>query len=283
MVNEESSSMTETASTHLPDGDAVVQICRGQLSFGNFVLFQDLSLSLGSQSGPSIAALIGTNGSGKSALANVISGYYRLGRGSVMIGGEDVTSLSPVQRSLRGVRRSFQSVAGISGMTLLSYAMLGWEPAWPRGLFQTVLRLPRAQRQERRSADATFESLCQAGLEAYADKPLESCPYGVRKLADVVRAIGCAPGLVALLDEPTSGVSQSERSAVSSVVRSALSRGGWKLVIVIDHDVAFIRELCDMSVVLEAGKVIATGRTSEVLAQERVAVSFAGVRDRPPS
>lgn len=89
--------------------------------------------------------------------------------------------------------------------------------------------------------------------------------------------------MVALLDEPTSGVSQSERSAVSSVVRSALSRGGWKLVIVIDHDVAFIRELCDMSVVLEAGKVIATGRTSEVLAQERVAVSFAGVRDRPPS
>jgi ABC-type branched-subunit amino acid transport system ATPase component len=99
-------------------------------------------------------------------------------------------------------------------------------------------------------------------------------------VADVVRAIGTAPGTVTLLDEPTSGVSQSERGTVRDVIRSAFGRGQSELVVIIDHDVAFVRELCPNSVVLEAGKVLASGATADVLAMERVAVSFAGVQDR---
>lgn len=101
----------------------------------------------------------------------------------------------------------------------------------------------------------------------------------MRKVADVVRAIGTAPGTVALLDEPTSGVSQSERGTVLDVIRSAFAQGQCELVVVIDHDVAFVRELCPSSIVLEAGSVLASGTTEDVLKMERVAVSFAGVKE----
>jgi ABC-type branched-subunit amino acid transport system ATPase component len=165
-------------------------------------------------------------------------------------------------------------------MTLLSYVTLGWEPAWPRSIAQTVVAWPGARRHERDTAEQTRELLRDVGLAEYFDRPLESCPYGVRKIADVVRAVGTAPGTVALLDEPTSGVSQSERGTVMQVIRNAFDRGMCRLMVIIDHDVAFVRELCPTSVVLEAGRVIAEGPTDDVLAMERVAISFAGVGER---
>lgn len=263
-----------------PDEGAVLTISDAALRFGRFELFNDLSLAFGREGRADIVALIGTNGSGKSALANVISGYYPLASGKIKVGEKDVTSLPPLERALHGFRRSFQNVATIEGITLLSYVMLGWEPVWPHGLLDTVLRLPHARREERRIAEAAFEALATAGLDAYWDRTLEACPYGVRKLADVVRAIGSAPGKIAVLDEPTSGVSQSERGKVAEVIRSALAHGGWELVIVIDHDVAFVRELCATSMVLEAGKMLASGPTAEVLSLDRVVASFAGFRGK---
>lgn len=258
----------------------MLRVARGELSFGQFALFKDLSLSLGDVGTPSIVALIGTNGSGKSALANVISGYYRLSSGSVEIGGRDLTRMRPTQRAQNGVRRSFQNVSGIGGMTLLSYVTLGWEPVWPQPIVNTVLGRRKARRYEREVAERTMALIAEVGLSEYYDRPLESCPYGVRKIADVVRAIGTAPGTVALLDEPTSGVSQSERGTVMDVIRHAFASAQCELVVIIDHDVAFVRELCPSSVVLEAGKVLASGATDEVLALDRVAISFAGVAER---
>jgi len=258
----------------------MLKITGGELRFGRFQLFSDLSLSMGEVGQPSIVALIGTNGSGKSALANVVSGYYRLSAGSVLIADRDVTRLGPAQRARQGVRRSFQNVSGIGGMTLLSYVTLGWEPVWGQPLLNTVIGRPKARRAERDGAERTLALLVDVGLGEYFDQPLESCPYGVRKVADVVRAIGTAHGTVALLDEPTSGVSQSERGIVLDVIRSAFASGQCQLAIVIDHDVAFVRELCPSSIVLEAGKVLASGRTEDVLQMERVAVSFAGIKER---
>jgi branched-chain amino acid transport system ATP-binding protein len=256
---------------------SVVEVSDGRLEFGRFRLFEDLDLTIGDLAEPSIVALIGTNGSGKSAFANVVSGNYRLSAGRVSIDGQDMSRMTPQARTRRGVRRSFQNVSGIRGMTLLSYVMLGWEPTWPRRVLGTVVGLPGARRQEVAIAERTRDLLESVGVAEYADRLLESCPYGVRKIADVVRAIGTAPGNVALLDEPTSGVSQSERGTVMQVIRDAFGAGTCRLIIVIDHDVAFVRELCPRSIVLEAGKVIAQGPTDEILAMERVAISFAGL------
>lgn len=258
----------------------MLKVTGGELRFGRFQLFNDLFLSLGDVGTPSIVALIGTNGSGKSALANVISGNYRLSAGIVEIGGRDMTRMRPAARARKGVRRSFQNVSGIGGMTLLSYVTLGWEPVWPQPIVSTVIGRLKARRYEREIAEQTRALIADVGLAEYYDRPLEACPYGVRKVADVVRAIGTAPGTVALLDEPTSGVSQSERGTVIQVIRRAFADSQCELMVIIDHDVAFVRELCPASVVLEAGKVLASGATDEVLAMDRVAISFAGVAER---
>jgi branched-chain amino acid transport system ATP-binding protein len=261
-------------------GAPMLKVTGGDLRFDRFQLFDDLSLSLGDLSAPAIVALIGTNGSGKSALANVISGNYRLSAGTVEIGGRDMTRMRPAARARNGVRRSFQNVSGIGGMTLLSYVTLGWEPVWPHSIASTVVGRLKAHRYERNIAEQTRSLIADVGLDEYYDRPLESCPYGVRKIADVVRAVGTAPGTVALLDEPTSGVSQSERGTVMDVIRRAFAENQCKLMVIIDHDVAFVRELCPSSVVLEAGKILAAGPTDEVLAMDRVAISFAGVSER---
>lgn len=275
--------MTGAVRDRAADASPVVEIRGGQLEFGRFQLFDQLDLVFGSMAEPSIVALIGTNGSGKSAMANVVSGNYRLSGGTVMITGRNMTRMRPAARARAGVRRSFQNVSGIRGMTLLSYVMLGWEPEWPQPIVNTVVGRMKARRFERETAERTQALLADVGLGNYCDRPLELCPYGVRKIADVVRAIGTAPGTVALLDEPTSGVSQSERSTVTDVIRRAFGDAKCQLLVIIDHDVAFVRELCPTSVVLEAGKIIATGPTDKVLAMERVAISFSGVSEQQPS
>src|ERR1019366_2056986 len=96
----------------------------------------------------------------------------------------------------------------------------------------TLIASPKARRHEREIAEWTRALIADVGLGEYYDRPLESCPYGVRKIADVVRAIGTAPGTVALLDEPTSGVSQSERGTVMEVIRRAFADSQCDLMLI---------------------------------------------------
>ncbi|MDA8282958.1 MAG: ATP-binding cassette domain-containing protein [Actinomycetota bacterium] len=218
--------------------------------------------------------IVGPNGAGKTTLANVVCGYYHPSTGRVAIYGTDVTRAAPARIARLGVGRSLQSVGRVQGITALQFLSLGLETRWPVGLVHTVLGTPAGRRAER-WARATATSLLQEmDLARYGPVPLEDCPYGVRKYVDVLRTL-VGRARVVVLDEPTSGLSNDERSEMHDLLARWTSDTPTTLLL-IDHDVGFVRGLCSRSVALDAGKLVAAGATDEVLADPRVIRSFTG-------
>ena len=239
--------------------------------FGDLTVLDDVHMSV-DRGG--LVGLIGSNGSGKSSLLNVVSGYYQPAEGRARIGGVDTSSLTPDEVARLGVGRSFQNIGSLRELRVGEYVMLGLEARWPVRRLQAILGLPGSRRAEREARETVRDWTSRAGIDRYHDTPLKHCPYGVRKIADIVRAVIAAPRLL-LLDEPTSGVAASDREMIADLIRS-IGAGEDRAVVVVDHDVEFVAGLAESLVALAAGRVIADGPTKEVLDDPAVIETFLG-------
>lgn len=222
-----------------------------------------------------IVGLVGSNGSGKSSLLNVLSGYYRSSKGTIALRGEDVTGLRPIQMTRRGIGRSFQSVGSFRELSVLEFVLVGREPTWGSHPILDVFGVRAARRKSVEHRDRAMDALRQVGLSASADARLDRCPYGVRKIADVVRA-AVAGAQVLLMDEPTSGVGALGAESMGDLCRWFMDSAGGEAVLMVDHDVGFVRALCPRIVALSEGRVIADGLSADVLSQPEVVRTFLG-------
>jgi ABC-type branched-subunit amino acid transport system ATPase component/ABC-type branched-subunit amino acid transport system permease subunit len=221
--------------------------------------------------------LIGANGAGKTSLLNVVCGYYRALEGKVRLAGEDITNLPSHRVIGKGVARTFQSPGQIVDLTVLDFVLLGFERRWSGPIVGSLVGDPRSLRAERDFRTEALELLRGSGLEAYSDVRLGQCPYGIRKLADIVRAVA-GKSQVLLLDEPTSGMSAGDRPRIREFIRQH-QQTSLATVLLVDHDVDFVSDLCAELVVLAAGRVIASGPKASVLANPEVIRTFVGRRD----
>lgn len=222
-----------------------------------------------------LLGLVGANGSGKSSLLNVLCGYYRSSSGTITLQGNDVTGFRPSQIARLGVGRSFQSVGSFRDLTVLEFVMAGREPSWNSPLIGDILGSRRARRTDRLNASRAQEALEQVGIASSARNRLSDCPYGVRKIADVVRA-AIAGATVLLMDEPTSGVGAMAAESMADLCRWFMDVAGGHAIVMVDHDVSFVRSLCPRIVALSDGQVIADGRADDVLADPEVMRTFLG-------
>jgi branched-chain amino acid transport system ATP-binding protein len=222
----------------------------------------------------SAVGLIGANGSGKSSLLNIISGYYKPSSGRVLVNGQETTGLSPDRVTARGVGRSFQSIGRMQDLMVREYVALGLEPVWKVGRVASMFGLPRSIRAEREALDASDQLIRDFAVDQYAHTVLRECPYGVRKIADLLRAVISEPSVL-LLDEPTSGVAASDRQMIARLIGQWRSRSTCSLVLV-DHDVSFVAELVGEMVALSAGRVIGAGSPTDVLTDPQVMATFVG-------
>jgi ABC-type branched-subunit amino acid transport system ATPase component/ABC-type branched-subunit amino acid transport system permease subunit len=221
-----------------------------------------------------LLGIIGANGAGKTSLLNLISGYYRANRGRIELAGRDVTGLSPHRISALGVGRSFQAVGHITELSVVELIMLGFEARWGVSIGATLAGLRSARSAEKRYRAEAVQLLDSANLEAYADVRLSECPYGIRKLADLLRVFAGRPSVL-LLDEPTSGVSKSDRATIDALIRNYWSSSK-SAILLVDHDVDFVSSLCEDLLVLSSGSVLAHGPREDVLANPEVIRSFVG-------
>jgi ABC-type branched-subunit amino acid transport system ATPase component len=218
--------------------------------------------------------LLGANGSGKSSLLNVISGYYRPTVGTVHIDGANVDGWGPAKIAAHRVGRSFQSIGRMSDLTVRENVMLGLEPVWKAGGLAAVLGLPSSRRAESEARQQASQIIGEFDLGPYENRLLSACPYGVRKVADLLRAMVSSPRLL-LLDEPTSGVSMDDRQDILELIRAWTTRTECSTVVV-DHDIEFVTALAGSLVALVGGAVAATGGVSEVLNNDEVVATFVG-------
>ena len=219
-----------------------------------------------------VHGLVGPNGSGKTTLLNVISAFIRPHEGRIVSFGQDVTRKSSVERARLGIGRSFQHPSVLMHSTVLENAQLGIlsDLSFARRLRSTTA-MPDPTRAAR-----VDEALELAELQGLRHVHASDLSYGHRRLLDIVRVLVGNPKLV-LLDEPTSGVGGSGVEAVKRLIQALRARG--VSVLVVEHNMHFVVELCDWVTVLEYGKVIGQGVPEDVIRDEAVIEAYLGVAD----
>lgn len=228
-------------------------------TFGGLRAVDDLSFTV--RTGE-ILGLLGPNGSGKTTVFNLIAGALAPDRGAVVFDGRDITRFPPHRRAALGIARTFQMIRALSALTVLDNVLVARLYGRER-----ASRLPEAR------SDA-LECLQFCGLAAFAARAAGTLTLAERKRLEVARALAAGPRLL-LLDEPAAGLNPAEVGALLALFRG-LREGGVTIVIV-EHNVGAIRDLCDRVVVLDAGHKIAEGRPDEALEHARVVEVYLGV------
>ena len=240
--------------------DAILSIRGLSKSFGGLKVIDDVSFDVrrGSRT-----ALIGPNGAGKTTVFNLISGAYSVDGGTIGLEREDITALPARLRIGRGLARSFQNVRLMPHLSTVENVMLGehWR--------SSPLELARGRRAGTRAAKA----LADAGLDTYPGQVVSTLPYGIQKRIEVVRALAAEPKLL-LLDEPAAGLNTVETTALRALLERASSRG--ITLLVVEHDMNFVKQLCDHVVVLNFGRKIFEGTPEEVHRDRGVREAYLG-------
>jgi branched-chain amino acid transport system ATP-binding protein len=206
--------------------------------------------------------LIGPNGAGKTTFFNVLSGFVRPAQGNVKAFGEDLLSMVHFRRARWGLRRTFQTEQAIENLTVFENVAMVHEHS-PVG------------RAERRSD--VLETLSFVGLDEVADAKVRTLGAGDRRLVEVARAVVGKPRLV-LLDEPAAGLPEAETAHLGDIIRHIPERTG-ALTILVDHDMSLVSACCEVTAVLDFGKMIASGPTAEVLRNDQVVRAYLGTEE----
>ena len=206
--------------------------------------------------------LIGPNGAGKTTFFNVLSGFVRPASGSVRAFGTDLLSMPHFRRARWGVRRTFQTEQAIEGLSVFDNVAMVHEHS----------RLGGASRRR-----DVLDAITFAGLDVDPDARVSTLGAGQRRLVEVARAVVGQPRLV-LLDEPAAGLPYEETSHLAAVIRRIPGHTG-ALVILVDHDMSLVSSCCEVTAVLDFGKLIASGPTDQVLRDEQVMRAYLGTEE----
>lgn len=220
--------------------------------FGGVVAVDDVSLSL---KPGTVTALIGSNGAGKSTLVNMISGVEPLDGGSITLAGQDISTLSPAERTRLGLARTFQVPRLVEDLSVLDNVVLGHEA----GEASVWWRSRKREQEHRVTAISRLES---AGLAHLRDRPARTLGTGERKFVELVRALDEEP-VVCLLDEPAVGLSMEEIGHLQDWIERLRASGA--AVLVIDHNLDFVQRLADHVYVMDVGRIVRSGSPEELL------------------
>ncbi|MEU6712752.1 ABC transporter ATP-binding protein [Nonomuraea sp. NPDC046802] len=238
------------------------------VAFGGVRALDQVSFEAGAGQ---VCGVIGPNGAGKTTLFDVVSGLRRPSQGRVSLAGRDLTGVSPVRRARAGLRRTFQRTQVFGRLTVAGnvLAALDWHGGGG-GLAADLVGWPARRRLERERGERVAEVLELCGLTALREAYAAALPVGQRRLVELARALADRPDLL-LLDEPTSGLDAGQTARLGEVVR-----GLETTVLLVEHDMGFVMDVCDRIVVLDLGKVIAVGTPAEVRQDPVVRAAYLG-------
>lgn len=219
-----------------------------------------------------IVGLIGPNGAGKTTFFNCLTGLYVPTEGTVAYQGR-VLPPKPHLVTQAGIARTFQNIRLFANMTVLENVLVGRHTRTKEGLWSALLRGPGFRKAERESETKAMELLEFVGLAAKREHLARNLPYGEQRKLEIARALASEPGLL-LLDEPTAGMNPQETRATEELVFAIREKG--VAVLVIEHDMRFIFNLCDRVAVLVQGEKLIEGTSEVVQADERVIAAYLG-------
>ncbi|TMI83123.1 MAG: ABC transporter ATP-binding protein [Bacillati bacterium ANGP1] len=239
-------------------------------SFGGVLAIVDVSFTVREGS---LTAAIGPNGAGKTTLFNLVTNLYRADRGTVSCFGVSLAGRTPDAIAALGLVRTFQTARAFPGMTVLENVLVGAHLRVRARPWQQALWLRPVRHEEqaiRRKAEALLEVV---GLAGRRDDPAMSLPLGAQKLLEVIRALMASPRLL-LLDEPATGLNDVETGDLGRLLLAVRDAG--VTLMVVEHNMSLVMGIADEVIVLDLGRVIATGPPAAVQAHPRVIEAYLG-------
>jgi branched-chain amino acid transport system ATP-binding protein len=227
-----------------------------------------------------IVSVIGPNGAGKTTLFNLVTGLYRPDSGDIRLDGESIVGLAPHKITNLGVARTFQTLRIFLNMSVRDNVMAATYGRTHASLVESILRLPRARREERESRALAEEKLSFFGqrLMGYRwNQPAYSLSYANRRRLEIARATATKPRIL-LLDEPAAGMNPVETHEITELI-SQLRREGGYTILVIEHDMHVVEGISDRVIALDHGEKIAEGTFEQVATNERVVEAYLGTSE----
>jgi ABC-type branched-subunit amino acid transport system ATPase component len=249
----------------------LLQIENASRSFGALRAVEGVSFAIGTGE---IVALIGPNGAGKTTLLDMISGHRAFDAGRAIFAGVEITRKMPDAIARAGIARTFQAIRSFDNMSVLENVMCGCHIFSGAGFASVALGLPGANEDEQRLRAVAMRELEFVGLRDVAELRPDQISFGHQRMMELARAMALEPELL-LLDEPASGLNDTETEALAELLLRIRARG--VTILLVEHDVRLVMGLADMVVVMDHGEKIAQGTADCVRQDPQVISAYLGM------
>ena len=250
---------------------SILEVNNLGISFGGLKAVDDFSVTIEKND---LYGLIGPNGAGKTTVFNLLTGVYKPDKGFIKLDGKNITGKSCVEINKDGIARTFQNIRLFSQLSVLDNVKAGLHNHHEYTTLEGILRLPRFCAMEKEMDKKALELLDVFGLVNHATVTASNLPYGMQRKLEIARAMATGPKLL-LLDEPAAGMNPNETAELMETIRLVRDRFDMTILL-IEHDMKLVAGICEKLTVLNFGRILCQGETSEVLHDPEVVKAYLG-------